>query len=108
MQALSYEDHHLGNSSPATEKDLDISFADKNDLSPEAFLAPNGVQPVSAQSDTLDEVTRVATIEYYSGKAEDQYIAPRGDFEMLVGPMMGLSVEEAVQILVDAISYHEG
>ena len=109
MSSLTYGGSGDGPDRIEDEKDLqiDVVVANKGDAE-DVMSSLNGVQALTDQADEVDPNLRAASHQYYSLKAEQDGIAPRGDFDLLVDDMMGLSQEKALDIIHQAIETHRG
>ena len=90
-----------GEMSPEEEKKAYV-------LEDEIQPVSNETQPVASRADDLDARTAPQTAAYYSQRAQEEGIAPQEDFALIVDQMMGLTQEEALDILRRAIDYHTG
>ena len=100
---------YVGEDQIQTEKDLQIDVdypSTKQDV--EDIPAPTGVQVLTEHEDQVDLALRDQTHDYYSLRAEQEGIAPRGDFLLVVDDMFGLSQVKALDILQEAIQVHQG
>ena len=51
---------------------------------------------------------RTKIIEYYGRKAEDDALAPREDVDVILDKILGMSEEEALNIVAEGVQYHRG
>ena len=63
--------------------------------------------PKDISQQTLSPAARAKLLETVGVKAQSDNIAPSADVQMLLDQMMGLSQQEAIDVLVRAMEYHQ-
>ena len=98
----------LGHTSLPLEDEVDILDEKKDYATDEIAPVVDGVETLASQAQHPNPEGRAKTAEYYSKRAEAEGIAPAQDFLLIVDQMMELTQEEALDILHNAIQYHQG